>query len=252
MSCLIEVERLFFQYPDGRQALRDVSLHVSHGERVGLVGPNGAGKTTLFLVLAGVINPFEGDVTVAGCDLRASEGRKAVHQKLGLVFQNSDDQLFNASVLEDVAFGPLNLGLDENEIRRRVDDALASVGLGEEFKNRLPFHLSGGEKRRVAIAGVLAMQPQVLLLDEPSSDLDPRGRRELIEILDSLPITRVISAHDLDFVLQTCNRVVVFDEGRIVADGPARDILSNREIMLEHGLDVPLSLQILKNGAFLP
>ncbi|MBN2326429.1 MAG: energy-coupling factor ABC transporter ATP-binding protein [Candidatus Omnitrophica bacterium] len=247
---MIEIDNLFFHYPDGHQALRDVSLHVSHGDRVGLVGPNGAGKTTLFLVLSGVINQFGGYVSVAGCDLRTSGGRKAVHQKLGIVFQNSDDQLFNASVLEDVAFGPLNLGLEENEIRRRVDDALASAGLGDEFKNRLPFHLSGGEKRRVAIAGVLAMQPQVLLLDEPSSDLDPRGRRELIGILDSLPITRVISSHDLDFVLQTCQRVVVFDEGRIVADGAAREILSDREIMLEHGLDVPLSLQIRKGGSY--
>ena len=179
MSCLIEVERLTYRYPEGVEALRDVSLHVEHGERVGLVGPNGAGKTTLFLVLAGVLDTFEGSVQVAGCDLDTAAGRREVHRKLGIVFQNADDQLFNASVFDDVAFGPLNMDLNGDEVNDRVNEALNQVGLEEEFKSRLPFHLSGGEKRRVAIAGILAMQPQVLLLDEPANDLDPRGRREL-------------------------------------------------------------------------
>jgi len=243
LSCLIEIDRVSYQYADGVKALRDVSLHVKHGERVGLAGPNGAGKTTLFMLLSGTIDCFEGRIDVAGCDLTTPEGRRQVHRKLGTVFQNTDDQLFSASVFEDIAFGPVNLGLSRDEVHRRVDDAMAQVGLDEAFKDRLPFHLSGGEKRRVAIAGILAMNPQVLLLDEPSSDLDPRGRRELERILDALTVTRIISSHNLEFVLKTCNRIVVFDKGRIVADGPARDILSDEEVMLAHGLEVPLSLR---------
>ncbi len=242
MSCLIEVDHLSFQYADGHQALKDICLHVKHGDRVGLVGPNGAGKTTFFLTLAGVIDNFTGALQVAQCDLTTPEGRKAVHRKLGIVFQTSDDQLFNASVLEDIAFGPLNMDMDKDEAHRRVNQAMESVGLSMDFKSRLPFHLSGGEKRRVAIAGVLAMNPQVLLLDEPSSDLDPRGRRELIEILNSLEMTRIISTHDLEFVLETCTRVILFDEGRLITDGPAQEVLSNQELMLKHGLEVPRSL----------
>ncbi|MBI1386988.1 MAG: ATP-binding cassette domain-containing protein [bacterium] len=243
MSCLIEIDGLRYHYPDGRSALNGIDLHVKHGERVGLVGPNGAGKTTLFLTLAGVIDSFEGEVSVAGCDLTTPEGRKEVHRKLGIVFQQTDDQLFHASVEEDIAFGPLNLGADEAEVRRRVDCALSSVGLNEDFKNRLPFHLSGGEKRRVAIAGVLAMEPDVLLLDEPSSDLDPRGRRELVQILDRLPITRVISSHNLDFICETCERVVIIDGGVVRASGPTHEILADEDLMLKHGLETPYFLR---------
>ncbi len=244
MSCLIEVDHLTFKYPDGHIALRDISLHVQHGERIGLVGPNGAGKTTFFLVLSGVIDKFEGAVAVAGCNLNNAKGRREVHQKLGIVFQNTDDQIFNASVEEDIAFGPLNLGLSTEEINERVDKAMNRVGLTSDFKPRLPFHLSGGEKRRVSIAGILAMNPQVLLLDEPSSDLDPRGRRELIQILEGFSITRIISTHDLEFVLETCDRVVVFDDGCVVADGPTRQILADESLMLPHGLEVPISLRM--------
>ncbi len=247
MSCLIEVDHLSFQYPDQHKALLDISLHVKHGERVGLVGPNGAGKTTFFMVLSGVIDSFVGSLHVAGCDLSTGKGRKEVHRKLGIVFQNTDDQIFNASVFEDIAFGPLNMGCAAEEVTRRVDEAMAQVGLGEEFKDRLPFHLSGGEKRRVSIAGILAMDPQVLLLDEPSSDLDPRGRRELVQILDGFTLTRIISSHNLEFVLETCDRVVIFDEGRLVADGPAEIILSDEKLMLEHGLEVPFSLRLNRN-----
>lgn len=243
MSCLIEVDGLTFQYPTGPPVLREVSVHIKHGDRVGLVGPNGAGKTTLFLILSGVADKFTGSVSVAGCDLTTPHGRKQVHTKLGIVFQNTDDQLFNSSVFEDIAFGPMNLNFDNDEINRRVDSAMKAVGLSPDFKDRLPFHLSGGEKRRVAIAGILAMEPQVLLLDEPSSDLDPRGRRELVQILNRLTITRVISSHNLEFVLETCDRVLVFDEGCIVADGPAAQILSNEALMLDHGLEVPFSLR---------
>lgn len=243
LSCLIEVDQLSYTYPDGVKALDRVSLHVKHGERVGLVGPNGAGKTTLFLVLSGVIHSFEGSVLVAGCDVATVDGRKQVHQKLGIVFQNTDDQLFNTTVFDDIAFGPLNLGLGEDEVRSRVREAMEMVGLDSSMHSRLPHHLSGGEKRRVAIAGILAMRPNVLLLDEPSSDLDPRGRRELNSILNSLSITRIVSSHDLECVRQTCDRVIVFDEGKIAADGPAAEILADRDLMLTHGLEVPFSLR---------
>jgi cobalt/nickel transport system ATP-binding protein len=239
MSCLVEVERLRYAYPEGREALGEVSFHLRHGERVGLIGPNGAGKTTLLLVLAGLLNEFKGSVSVAGCDLTTSTGRRQVHQKLGVVFQNTDDQIINATVADDVAFGPLNLGLPPDEVRRRVDLALAQVGLAPGCRDRIPFHLSSGEKRRVAIAGVLAMHPEVVLMDEPTSDLDPRGRRELRRILDALPITRIISSHSLEFVLDTCDRVLLLDEGHLLADGPARRILADEELMLGHGLEVP-------------
>jgi cobalt/nickel transport system ATP-binding protein len=242
MSCLVEAERLHYAYPQGNQALQDVSFHIAHGERVGLIGPNGAGKTTLLLLLAGLIDQFEGIVSVAGCDLASKQGRRIVHQKLGFVFQDTDDQIINASVYDDVAFGPLNLGLPLDEVRHRTESALASVGLGTESWNRIPFHLSAGEKRRVAIAGVMALHPVVVLMDEPTSDLDPRGRRELAGILDKLPVTRIISSHNLEFVLRTCDRVLLLDEGHLRADGPVRRVLADESLMLQHGLEVPAGL----------
>lgn len=242
MSCLVEVEHLGFEYAAGAAALRDVSLHIGHGERVGLIGPNGAGKTTLLLVLAGLLDRFEGEVAVAGCDLRSREGRRTVHRKLGVVFQAADDQIINATVHDDVAFGPLNLGLEPEEVERRVRAALEQVGMDESFYGRIPFHLSAGEKRRVAIAGVVAMEPQVVLMDEPTSDLDPRGRRELQAILKRISVTRLVSSHNLDFVLETCDRVVLLDEGRVCADGPVRSVLANEPLMLKHGLEVPGSI----------
>jgi cobalt/nickel transport system ATP-binding protein len=249
MSCLVEVHHLRYAYPEGREALREVSFHLSHGERVGLIGPNGVGKTTLLLILAGVIESFSGAVQVAGCDLATREGRRSVHRKLGVVFQNTDDQLINASVEEDVAFGPLNLGLPAEEVRRRVAAALASVGLAEGYRPRIPFHLSAGEKRRVAIAGVMAMRPEIVLMDEPTSDLDPRGRRELARILAELPVTRIISSHNLDFVLETCDRVLLLDEGQLRADGPVRRVLADEALMLRHGLEVPAGISAAERAA---
>ncbi|MBK9137836.1 MAG: ABC transporter ATP-binding protein [Verrucomicrobia bacterium] len=242
MSCLVEVHHLRYAYPGGPEVLRDISFHLGHGERVGLVGPNGVGKTTLLLILAGVIEQFSGDVSVAGCDLATRAGRRSVHRKLGFVFQHTDDQLINATVHEDVAFGPLNLGLPPEEAQRRVAAAMASVGLGDNYRSRIPFHLSAGEKRRVAIAGVMAMQPEIVLMDEPTSDLDPRGRRELVRILAELPVTRIISSHNLEFVLETCDRVLLLDEGRLRADGPVRRVLADEALMLQHGLEVPPSI----------
>jgi cobalt/nickel transport system ATP-binding protein len=238
----IEVRGLRYAYPQGRAALDGISFAVAAGESVGLVGPNGAGKTTLFLCLSGVLKARAEVLRVAGLDPRDPAQRRRLPAHLGIVFQNSDDQLFNATVFDDVAFGPLNLDLPAEEVRRRVAEALARVGMSGQ-ENRVPFHLSGGEKRRVALAGVLAMRPEVLLLDEPSMALDPRGRRELIALLHALGGTRVIAAHDLEMILETCGRVLLLDGGRLIADGPPRRLLADGELMEAHGLEVPYSLR---------
>jgi len=238
----IEVKDLSFAYPDGKRALDNLHLAVASGETVGLVGPNGAGKTTLFLCLAGVLPAQATLMNVAGLDPRISVQRKQLPSRVGIVFQNSDEQLFSTAVGDDVAFGPLNLRLPAEEVRQRVTDSLAQVGLAG-FETRVPFHLSGGEKRRAVLAGVLAMQPAVLLLDEPSMFLDPRGRRELIGLLNGLATTKVIVSHDLEMILDTCRRVVVLDQGRLIADGPSEEVLGNRELLEAHGLEVPYRLR---------
>ncbi len=218
---ILHIRDLCYRYPQGPAALDGVSFDVAAGETIGLVGPNGAGKTSLFLCLAGVVVPQVSEFVLSGLDLRDAAQRKKLPKHVGIVFQNSDDQLFNATVFDDVAFGPLNLGLPPDEVRSRVAEALAKVGL-TGVENRVPWHLSGGEKRRVALAGILAMRPEVLLLDEPSMYLDPRGRRELIALLPTLGGTQVIASHDLELVLRTCGRVLLMDAGRLLADGPAR------------------------------
>ena len=238
----IVVDGLGFTYPDGKVALADISFRADAGESIGLVGPNGAGKTTLFLCLAGVLRVPSGHVRLAGLDPGKPAERRLLPLRVGIVFQNSDDQLFSATVGDDVAFGPLNLGLPADEVRRRVTEALERVGLSG-FEARVPMHLAGGEKRRAALAGVLAMRPEVLLLDEPSIFLDPRGRRELIALLDRLGGTRIIAAHDLDLILDTCTRVLVIDGGRLAADGPAPVVLADAALMERHGLEVPYRLR---------
>ncbi len=239
---VIVVRKLSCSYPEGPLALDGVSFSLAAGESVGLIGPNGAGKTSLFLCLSGVLRPQAEELLIAGLDLKDAGQRKRLPTQVGIVFQHSDDQLFNATVFDDVAFGPLNLGLPADEVRHRVAEALGRVGLlGQE--ERVPFHLSGGEKRRVALAGVLAMRPQVLLLDEPSLHLDPRGRRELIRLLGEVGGTRIIASHDLEMILQTCQRVLLLDHGRLIVDGPARILLANETLMEEHGLEVPHSLR---------
>jgi cobalt/nickel transport system ATP-binding protein len=237
----IRVIGLSYTYPGGFTALHQVDFAVAAGESVGLVGPNGAGKTTLFLCLTGVLPVAPGCVQVAGLDPSRREERSRLPAKVGIIFQNSDDQLFNATVFDDVAFGPLNLGLPPDEVRKRVAEALDRVGL-TGFDQRVPFHLSGGEKRRAALAGVLAMRPDILLMDEPSMYLDPRGRRELIRLVNSLGITKVIASHDLEMILETCRRAVLLDRGKLVADGPVRTLFANAELMEAHGLEVPHSL----------
>lgn len=237
----IQVRGLSYTYPGGRLALDALSFAVAKGESVALVGPNAAGKTTLFLCLAGVLSAARGSIMLAGLDPADPAQRRGLPAKVGIVFQNSDDQLFNTTVFDDVAFGPLNLGLSEDDVRKRVAEALARVGLSGS-EERVPFHLSGGEMRRVALAGVLAMCPDVLLLDEPSMHLDPRGRREFIRLVNGLDVTKIIASHDLELVLQTCKRALILDDGRLVSDGPARTLFADRPLMDAHGLEVPHSL----------
>ena len=237
----IHLKDLNHRYADGRIALDDVSFAIEHGESVALVGPNGAGKTTLFLRLCGVLAGKPGQANVVGLDPADPAQRKKLPDAVGIVFQNPDDQLFSPTVLDDVAFGPLNRGASPAEAKARAREALVAVGLAEAG-GRVPFKLSGGEKRRAAIAGILAMRPSVMLLDEPTAFLDPRGRRELIQLLSKLPGTKLIATHDLELVLDLCPRVLVLDNGKLVADGLGQDILANRELLSRHGLEVPYRL----------
>jgi cobalt/nickel transport system ATP-binding protein len=231
------VEDLAFAYPDGHQALYGVDLRLEPGERVAMLGPNGAGKTTLVLHLNGILRAGRGRVEVAGLPVAGRDLRE-VRRRVGIVFQDPDDQLFMPTVGEDVAFGPRNLGLPEPEVGRRVADALAAVDMADAA-DRPPHHLSFGQRRRVAVATVLSMQPEVLVLDEPSSNLDPAGRRELAEVLQSLSVTLLMVTHDLPYALQLCPRSVVLDDGEVVADGPTRELLADQELLRRHRLELP-------------
>jgi cobalt/nickel transport system ATP-binding protein len=233
----LEVAGLVFSYPDGHRALRGVDLHVHQGERVALLGPNGAGKTTLLLHLNGILRPDAGTVRVAGLDV-SDEAVMEVRRRVGLVFQDPDDQLFMPTVGEDVAFGPANFGLIGAELDARVADALGAVSMLEPI-DRAPHHLSYGERRRVAIATVLAMRPEILVLDEPTSNLDPASRRELIDVLRALPITQLVVTHDLPFALELCPRALVMDEGSIVAGDETVEILGDEVLMKAHRLELP-------------
>lgn len=238
----LRLSALSHRYACGRVALNEVTCSVVPGECVALVGPNGAGKTTLFLRLCGVLPGKPGQASVCGLDPARADHRKKLPEVVGVVFQNPDDQLFSPTVEEDVAFGPLNLGLTPAEATARATEALYAVGL-PNAADRVPFQLSGGEKRRAALAGVLAMRPSVLLLDEPSMFLDPRGRRELMATIRALPGTKLIATHDLDLVLDTCPRTLVLDAGALVADGPTETLLADVELMEKHGLEVPYRLR---------
>jgi len=233
----IEIRDLCFSYPDGTKALSGISFNVQPGESVGLIGANGAGKSTLLLHLNGFFAASSGDVRIGEISLRP-DTIAATRRAVGLVFQNPDDQLFMPTVGEDVAFGPLYADWPPERIDTAVTTALARVGMGHVI-HRPPYRLSAGEKRAVAIATVLAMDPDVLVMDEPSSNLDPRSRRRLIELLQSFHHTRIIATHDLELVVEVCTRVLVLDGGSIIADGPTRAILSDEALMLAHGLESP-------------
>lgn len=232
----IEVEHLSFAYPDGHVALRDVSLSITPNEKVALVGPNGAGKSTLILHLNGILLG-EGLVRVAGLNVNDGNLGK-VRARVGLVFQSPDDQLFSPTVYDDVAFGPIYQGLPKNEVNQRVDEALQVVDMSE-YAQRISHHLSMGEKKRIAIATVLSMQPEVLVLDEPTAGLDPRARRSLINLLRDLPLTMLVSTHDMHMVAELFPRTVIMDEGRIVADGPTVELMADEVLLNGHGLEKP-------------
>ena len=233
----LSVHDLAYAYPDGRQALFGVNLEVARGERVALLGPNGAGKTTLVLHLNGIFTAGHGTVTVAGMVVN-TENVREIRRRVGIVFQDPDDQLFMPTVREDVAFGPANLGLRGDELDERVSQALDAVGM-LAFIDRPPHHLSYGQRRRVAVSTVLAMRPEILVLDEPSSNLDPASRRELADILLGLDLTTLMVTHDLPYALELCPRAVILDDGVIVANGATRDLLCNENLMRAHRLELP-------------
>jgi cobalt/nickel transport system ATP-binding protein len=235
-TSVIKVHDLHFSYPDSHIALRGVSLNLCAGDKVALVGPNGAGKSTLLLHLNGILDG-RGEIEVGGMRL-TRDNLPIIRAMVGLVFQNPDDQLFSPTVFEDVAFGPLHMGLPESQVMARVDSALEAVKMSA-YRERLSHHLSVGEKKRIAIATVLSMDSKILILDEPSAGLDPRARRTLINLLRELPITMLISTHDMAMVKELFPRTVVMDDGQIVADGKTRDILENEQLLNEHGLEKP-------------
>jgi cobalt/nickel transport system ATP-binding protein len=236
VSCAIEARGLTYRYPNGHVALDAVDLRVGHGERVAVMGPNGAGKTTLMLHLNGLLMG-EGALEVAGLPV-GRERLGELRARVGLVFQDPDDQLFMPTVREDVAFGPLNLGLAPGEALARVDEALAAVRMGHVV-DRSPHELSMGERRRVAIATVLAMRPRLLVLDEPSANLDPRARRELLEVLEGLEQTMLVVTHDLPFAAELCERALILSRGRVVADAGCDAVLADADLLARHDLELP-------------
>lgn len=238
---IVEAAGLHYAYPDGTAGLKGVSFHISHGESVAVIGENGAGKSTLLLHLNGYLVPSKGSVRIGDCAVNP-KNLNAVRRSVGMVFQNPDDQLFMPTVFDDVAFGPLNLGLEDDDVKRIVNQALETVGVAHLAK-RPPYKLSQGEKRAVSIATVLAMSPDILVMDEPTSSLDPRSRRKLIELLKTFRHTKIIATHDLDMALDLCERTIVLHKGEVTADGKTQDILLDEELLRSSSLERPLSLR---------
>jgi cobalt/nickel transport system ATP-binding protein len=238
---LTEARDVRYTYPDGTRALDGVTFRIGHGESVGVIGANGAGKSTLLLLLLGVLLADSGEVRVGDMTV-TKRTLPHIREHVGMVFQDPDDQLFMGTVFEDVAFGPRNLGLEEPEVERRVALALATVGISH-LRDRAPYRLSGGEKRAAGIATVLSMEPDILVLDEPTAGLDPKARRRVIGLLRGFDHTRIVTSHDLDMVLDVCTRVIVLADGRVAADGPSDEILRDESLLLACGLELPLSLQ---------
>lgn len=237
----VELNEVSYTYPDGNKALEDVSFLLGHGESVGIVGANGAGKSTLLSVLTGIVFPQKGTVRVGDIPVN-KKTLEEIRRSVGLVFQEPDDQLFMTSVYDDVAFGPRNYRLDEEEVHTRVMQALEEVGIAH-LKDRPPYKLSGGEKRLAAVAAVISMKPDILIMDEPTASLDPKARRKLMNILKGFSHTKIITSHDLDMIMEMCSRTIVLKNGRIAADGDTKEILRNEKLMDDCGLEIPLSLQ---------
>jgi len=240
---VIEIKDLNYVYPDGKIALQNINLDVFQGESLGIIGPNGAGKSTLLLHLNGILRGNT-PIKVSGLEIN-DKNLPSVRSKVGLVFQDPDNQLFMPKVFEDVAFGPLNMGLSEEQVEGRARGALEEVDM-LDCTERSPHHLSYGQKKRVSIATVLSMHPQILAMDEPTSNLDPKHRRSLINFLKQLALTKIIATHDLDLVLEVCARVVLLDEGKLIISGEAPDILRNKILLEAHSLELPLSLNVEK------
>lgn len=231
----VEFKNVSYTYPNGKRALQDVSFRIGHGEKVALLGRNGAGKSTLMLQTNGLLLPSEGEVNIGGIPV-TKKTLPTVRQSVGMVFQNPDDQLFMPTVEEDVAFGPLNMKLPQEEVERRVNEALAAVGC-LELQKRSPMQLSGGQKRRVAIATVLSMEPSIMVMDEPTSNLDWGARENVIAILENFMHTCIIATHDLGLIKRLCHRIIVLDDGKVIADGPSREIFSDQELIERLGIN---------------
>jgi cobalt/nickel transport system ATP-binding protein len=238
---MIRIERLGFTYPDGTRALDNISLNFEDGSSTGIIGANGAGKSTLVNHLNGYFLPMEGSVSIGGMNY-CKNNLDRIHQQVGLLFQNPDDQLFMARLYDDITFGPENLGMNAGEIKTLAEETLLELNLWE-LKDKPPSHLSQGQKRFAAFATILVMDPQVIVMDEPTSDLDPKNRRKLINLVRSLHKTRITVSHDLDFIWDTCERVCIINNGRIAAEGPAREILSQSDLLESNNLELPLRLQ---------
>ncbi|MFH1655731.1 MAG: ABC transporter ATP-binding protein [Candidatus Omnitrophota bacterium] len=237
---IIEIRNLDYKYPDGTVALHDIHLDIFKNDKIGIIGPNGAGKTTLLLHLNGLLNG-SGAIKISDLDL-VDKNLNQIRKDVGLVFQDPEDQLFMPTVAEDVGFGPKNLGFKKQDLEDIVDNALDEVELKDK-KEHLSYHLSFGEKKRIAIACVLSMKPKILLLDEPSSNLDPHARRQIIKLLRKFNSTVIIASHDLELILELCQRVIILDKGRVVSDGKTRHMLSDENLLESHGLELPLSIR---------
>lgn len=237
----VDCKEVYYSYPDGNIAVNGISFRISHGESVGIVGANGAGKSTLLNLLLGIISLQKGQINVGNIPM-TKKTLSLIRQRMGLVLQDSDHQLFMNRVYDDVAFGPRNMKLDEVEVDRRVRKSLEIVGI-LHLIDKAPYKLSGGEKRRAAIAAVLAMEPEILIMDEPTAALDPMGRRKLITLLKDFTHTKIVATHDLDMVWDICERTIVIGDGKIIAEGLTKDILSDKELMEKSQLELPLRLQ---------
>lgn len=238
---IVEFKNVCFRYPDGTEALKGISFRITHGESVGIVGANGAGKSTLLLHMNGYLLPTSGTVNIGDLSV-TKKSRQDIRRKVGIVFQNPDDQLFMPTVFDDVAFGPLILGMDETSVRERVNEALRLVN-SLDLCDKPPHHLSCGQKSAVAIAAVMSMEPDILVMDEPAANLDPKSRRSLITLLKTFAHSKIIASHDLDLILDVCKRCIVIKDGTVVADGPSTEILANQTLLEENNLELPLSRQ---------